>query len=302
MVQLFAMIVLCVTLTSTHSFARDGAISASKEATSVQLPRSMKIEAESAGVGGGWKAHPEAVALEAQNKIIKDYHASLLDTVYWALTAVAGIVVVLVGTNWLVNFKLNEQDKERMRREFEARMSEVQSSVEVRISAFKTQLQDSVRLQLDALSNRTDSEIQAQRLELRTDLQGLEARLASIVEAIAATERMLDLQRKSVSDVEATARQVEEHVWGLKGIPINVLLTQGQGLDAAMDADNKWRVESILHRMKDTLLGRGGAKPISQIVSSTQADLMESVKSATKLAPELADEVATLLAKLSEEV
>ena len=49
--------------------------------------------------------------LEAQLKVMREYDARLLHTVYWSLTTVATLTLVLVGFGWFVNFRVYERDK-----------------------------------------------------------------------------------------------------------------------------------------------------------------------------------------------
>lgn len=239
-----------------------------------------------------WKERPETIALEAQNKTIKEYHSSLLDTVYWALAVMAGIVALLVGANWLVNFKLNEQDKERLRRDFENRISALQTSWDGRLASFGAEQQNAVRLQLEATIVRFESEINTLREEIKNAEATSTAHLAQLGEVQKEAGLSLSILRKSISDVEATTRRVEEHVWEIKKIPNNVLMTQAQGLDAAMDAENKWMVESTLQRMKLTLKRMDKNHPLS---AGTRDDILGTVNASSKFSPVLADEVATLL-------
>lgn len=58
--------------------------------------------------------------LEAQLQITRDYHSSLLDTVYWALAGVFVVVGLLLGFGWFANFRIYERDKDILRKELHA--------------------------------------------------------------------------------------------------------------------------------------------------------------------------------------
>ncbi|WP_421207204.1 hypothetical protein [Aeromonas sp. 601027] len=49
--------------------------------------------------------------LKIENKIMKEFHEKILDTVYWSLGSVFGILALLLGFGWWSNFKLHEKDK-----------------------------------------------------------------------------------------------------------------------------------------------------------------------------------------------
>ncbi len=60
--------------------------------------------------------------LEAQLQTTKDYHSSLLDTVYWALAGLFVVVGLLLGFGWFANFRIYERDKDVLRKELHAQM------------------------------------------------------------------------------------------------------------------------------------------------------------------------------------
>jgi hypothetical protein len=52
----------------------------------------------------------EVIALRAQNEMLRLYSDKILATVYWALGAIAGVIVLVVGLGWYTNFRLYKKD------------------------------------------------------------------------------------------------------------------------------------------------------------------------------------------------
>lgn len=62
----------------------------------------------------------EVAALRAQLELSRQFHESILDTVYWALGGTFVLVGLLLGFGWFANFKVYERDKAAMKAELEA--------------------------------------------------------------------------------------------------------------------------------------------------------------------------------------
>jgi len=55
-------------------------------------------------------ANTQIEVLKAQVDVMKSYQDNFLSTVYWSLGGVVSIVFILVGYNWLTNFKSQEKE------------------------------------------------------------------------------------------------------------------------------------------------------------------------------------------------
>jgi hypothetical protein len=60
---------------------------------------------------------PEVLILRAQLEQMRDTDSRILDTVYWALSFVGGLAVLLIGYNWFTNRWQYERDKTSLRDE-----------------------------------------------------------------------------------------------------------------------------------------------------------------------------------------
>lgn len=184
---------------------------------------------------------------------MKEYHSSLLDTVYWALGTVATVTTLLVGFGWFANFKFHEAEKQRLKEDLEIRLKEATATLDARLSVNQAEMSKLIDSRLDAFLTRVARDIDLAREEASRATENNRDELKQLkvsVEALRESERQ---NAKRDSELEATLRVVEEHVWDLKGIPTNTLLTQAQGLKSAMDADSRHHITSVLDRMRSTI-------------------------------------------------
>ncbi len=199
------------------------------------------------------KEDPELITLRAQNKIIKEYQSSLLDTVYWALAAVFAVAVILAGFGWFTNFKVYEADKLRLKEDFNARSKELEANLEAKLSSNHVELLKTVEGKLDALVERLSRDMSALRDELNSAKTKYDTRFETSEKEIARIETSYLNISKKLALSNTALREVEEYVWDLRGIPINILITQCQGLDSAFEAGDAFYVKHILDRMKTTM-------------------------------------------------
>lgn len=92
----------------------------------------------------------ELKVLKMQVATMKEYHSSLLDTVYWALGTVATVAALLVGFGWFANFKFHESEKQRLKEELEGRLERAQALVDTRLSSSEVEVIKSIDSRLDS--------------------------------------------------------------------------------------------------------------------------------------------------------
>lgn len=239
----------------------------------------------------------ELKVLEKQIATMKEYHSSLLDTVYWALGTVATVAVLLVGFGWFANFKFHESEKQRLKDELDGRLKETLASIDTRLSSIEVQVIRSVDSRLDSHLTRVTRDVDIARAEA----SGMNERNATAIEQmksqLASLENAKDRSEKEDSQIEAALRRVEEYVWDLKGIPTNKLITQAQGLRAAIKAENRYYITSALEGMENTLtvsiLPANTAMP-----ADTLKSIKEAVAKSAAIEPIAAAAVTELLDKI----
>ncbi len=58
--------------------------------------------------------------LQAQMELMRDYHEKILDTVYWSLGGLAGVVLLVVGLGWYTNFRIYKREVEDIKKAVES--------------------------------------------------------------------------------------------------------------------------------------------------------------------------------------
>lgn len=246
--------------------------------------------------------------LELENKVqaaqlsaVKEYHSSLLDTVYWALGTLATVTALLAGFGWFANFKLYEADKTRLKEELQRMIADVDAQAVARLSSKELDLLQKVDGRLDALSQRISTDFQSIRTEMSDLAKTFSESKTNASAQLSELKTSIDDLTKDIRGVESSMRQVEEHIWDLKKIPGNKLITQSQALDAGLKSGQRYLVVSALERMGETI--KNEILPNKVALSETVFNSMaETLKSAVAIAPIPASAVAELLQSVPKKV
>lgn len=195
----------------------------------------------------------ELKVLQTQAATMKEYHSSLLDTVYWALGTVATVAVLLVGFGWFANFKFHESEKQRLKEELEARLREATATINARLGSHEIEVLNSIDSRLDGHLTRIARDIDIARAEASRFNQENADAVKELKADFALLQKTATNTARRDDELETALRLVEENVWELKGIPTNTLITQGQGLRSAVKAGNHYFITSALGRMQSTI-------------------------------------------------
>jgi hypothetical protein len=274
-----------------------------------------KVVIESPISPSDWKKQPEAIALEEQNKVIKQYHSTLTDTVYFALSLVGGVAALLVGASFLINFKLYESDKERinekmvlLRGELDVlRRSQLDSTVALRseleansiahAEKAKTESIISVQAQLAAYADRASNEMVGLRAEILSAAERSETKSALIQKKLEGLEAVYRDLRKEIAHVEAIAREAEAEALGIQQYDGAKLITLCQALKAATKSEQAWNVEGILGNIEETLQNYVDSK--RKGVSASTLDMVkEWAEKTAGLSKENSSKVLALVAEI----
>jgi hypothetical protein len=231
--------------------------------------------------------------LNEQNKIIREYQSSLLTTVHWALGVIFGIALLLTGFNWWTNNRIYEADKSRFMDEVGSQIKEMESRVALDLEASRTEFLRLTESRIDANVSRLLSDISEIKNHIEKVRSDIEKSILSVQKDIGAVGDTLKETAKSISAAEWDLRQVESNVWEIKGIPANILITQNQGLRAALESKKKLYIDYTLGEIKKTIKEK--ITPVNESVPRAQIDnLLENLKNAADYNPVLAAEVVEL--------
>lgn len=199
------------------------------------------------------KQDSELLLVKEQNRMIKEFQSSQQATVYWALGSILGFVVILTGLSIFTNFKLYDQDKERLRNEFETKIAAYRSEFNLQIEEYKREADQSADQKNQIIQDRFLN----QTAELRTSLENLRSELISNIKTTDDNLKILvgDVSKttRNLSEAESALRSVEVMVWELRKIPGNMLITHTQALDAAVKSEKVYLVSHVLDQILNTL-------------------------------------------------
>jgi DNA repair exonuclease SbcCD ATPase subunit len=195
----------------------------------------------------------EIAALREQNSVMREYHGSILDTVYWALGGIIATVLLLAGFGWWSNFKVYEQDKARLKEELQSLIRGIESTLALKVEENRSQLERTVDTKNENHLNRILEEASTLRTLIDTERSARENKITEISKTLEEAKTQIKKGEKDVAEVEFKLREAEENIWDIKKIPQNVVITQAQGLLAAINAENDSSIKNVLGRMKDTL-------------------------------------------------
>ncbi|WP_313005507.1 hypothetical protein [Pseudomonas sp.] len=223
------------TTTSTVTAKTEGTITASNSAT----PISSKDQ--------------ELILLREQNKIFKEFQSLQQTTVYWSLTGVFGLVMILVGASFYTNFRFYEKDKENLKVELDTKLDNFGSTITAQMLGQRREADQS----LERNSQRIQDIMLAQLSEVRASLDGIRSEVSNEFKGVAENLAKFDTQlvavRKSISEAEVELRKVEIEVWDAQDIPDNMMVTLLQALKAAASNGDKQGISELYERMIDIL-------------------------------------------------
>lgn len=246
------------------------------------------------------KQDSELLLVKEQNRMIKEFQSSQQATVYWALGSILGFVVILTGLSIFTNFKLYDQDKERLRNEFETKIAAYRSEFNLQIEEYKREADQSADQKNQIIQDRFLS----QTSELRTSLENLRSELISNIKTtddnVKTLEGDVSKTARNLSEAESALRSVEVLVWELRKVPGNMLITHSQALSAAVRSESQYLVSHVLTQILDTLEKQYQipGNPVGNVPyklldkSLTFADVLDSV-GVTKVRQKLGELIIT---------
>ena len=190
---------------------------------------------------------------QSELNLIKEYHSSLLTTVYWSLASLISIAVLMVGFGWWSNFRMHEKDKDRLKEEIKKNIDEMESRVDVNLSDNRTEYLKLLDQRLENLADRFSNDFTKLNSNVSENATEMKKNTRELNKFMSKTNVTLDQHSKDIITSECELREVEEKVWEVKGVFVNVLVTQSQGIVSAVENDDEYRINGTLARMAETL-------------------------------------------------
>ncbi|MFJ2447288.1 hypothetical protein [Pseudomonas sp. NPDC087626] len=195
----------------------------------------------------------ELKILKEKNVLIADFQSSLISIVIWSLSAVVSVVILLVGASLFTNFKMHEKDIQRIQQDYDAKIKIFRSDFDAILakanqemaSAQETRSQQDLNRMLDQAS------------QVRSLFETVRASLEERLDQLQTEKTNLETKFNSLDRNQATLRtdlfKNETHIWKIKKIPSNILLTAMQGIEAALACKDNWRTEDFISQAKDVI-------------------------------------------------
>ncbi len=245
---------------------------------------------------------PQAPSNEQQQgelKAIREYHDSLLDTVYWTLGIVIGLVLVIIGSSWYTNFRLYEADKARMLEEVERKIAEANSRISRDLQMLSSNLSDKADRDLLALASRLSSDIERLRSDNKESNVQISTDIKELEDAFLIFLKFPDVIKEQLNRVSLDTQLNTERIWELKGNPVKVLLSQFLAFDAAIRTGDNASIKAVLERMKDNL--SNAVLPSGKKVPSNVLDVLrKSLAQARDNGPSGSDSIILDISLLAE--
>ena len=141
-----------------------------KQRTQVEEPQRVSSE-------GSLTAPDERVLLRGQLAEMHDYDQRLLATVYWSLSGVFLVVVVIAGLNWFANYRIYEREREFLREEVNLHAKMFQSELEQRFHKLSESVAATGQKQTDDLNRRLTVEI---KQSVKAEAQRQQSEISSL--------------------------------------------------------------------------------------------------------------------------
>lgn len=249
----------------------------------------------------------KADSLRAELKAIREYHNSLLDTVYWALGTIVGLALLLIGSSWYTNFRLYESDKARLQEEVDKKIAEAQNLISRDLQSLADTLNGKVDRDTLAISSRFTSEIGSLQNVMKDADRQISTSLKELEDAFAVILEMPSKIKRRLDRIDLQTQLNTERIWEIKESPLKVLLSQHLALSLAIEMRSNDEIARVLERMKNNLINHvlpSGKKVPSNILEILQnslvqpKDLVLSNQEEVLIDPSLAAEIIDLLSNV----
>ncbi len=220
--------------------------------------------------------------LKEQNKILKESSNQLLSVILWSLGFAALFLLVYLGVNWFVAFRLHEKDKENIRAEL---VTMVHDLMREESSALSKTLQEKFDDKMKTIDQR-QSQFESSSDKKLQDLQDKFAK--SISDAMKACQSNINGVRDLAIDLKYQILQWTADEWKANVPPVleNALSDYIEMLDLACTYNMPdWKINILLDKILETV------KQIDKLSAETIAQLEAALSSVPQKYRPVADNI-----------
>ena len=188
-----------------------------------------------------------------KNSLIADFQGTLVSIVLWSLGIVASMVLLLVGTSLFTNLKMHEKDIKRLQLDYESKLKELGADIQTKLAKVILDLNDSQDFKGQQNLDRV-LDVSAQIREIfESSRTAIEAKIDTVSEKVSQQRVEFSKLQQEHQAMLAEMRRVETVIWELKDVPVNVLITALQGVEAAVEAGQFWLVDNFVKQITEVL-------------------------------------------------
>lgn len=212
----------------------------------------------------------EKALLRGQLAEMREYDQRLLATVYWSLSGVFLLVVVIAGLNWFANYRVYERERESLIQEVERHAKALHGEIDQRFHKLSNSLVAAGQKQTDDLSRQLSSDAKKiVTVESQKQREEINALRREISEGVGSLRR--DFTRAQVDETEFRARYYESKEANYDAFGLWL-----ENLEHMKNVSWLWDEHHIgdVFRRLEAILGKG--QPISYNFQAKLLDLLTS--------------------------
>lgn len=245
---------------------------ATTQATGTPMP--AQSAAAPAASNTANQSFQEVAVLRAQLSEAQRFQEQILSTVYWSLSGLAGVAVLLVGFGWWTNLRVYERDKQSLERELRLELAEIsrqsndqqQKHLENGISDLKQQITADASANEERLAVSLKASIEEQERKSSSQISQIRSIISSL--------------QKEIRELQLTEQLRERLVDRNKKVYRNALQASVTALELANKLGRDYTVGEVLDFVAediDTLL-KGSDLPVDNYLLGQLVAGLDAVK------------------------
>ncbi len=239
----------------------------SKSATTA--PEVKRVEKQASAADRSRLDEPTSI-LRAQLETMREYHLTLISTVYWTLGVVGGLTLALLAFASYVNWRISGRERDALRADLlgqiDQKSAEISRNLEGEASEARREIGRILDISRERVESRTTEVLDELTASIKEEVSGLDTAMERKVSPISRDIRELKYQVHQ-QELGIIAREADH--WELTGVKANCMrswIDYAQKANSFDDRPQDWRVEKALKEIAELLAG--GYIPDAQILGN----------------------------------
>ena len=228
----------------------------SKSATTA--PEVKRVEKQASAADRSRLDEPTSI-LRAQLETMREYHLTLISTVYWTLGVVGGLTLALLAFASYVNWRISGRERDALRADLlgqiDQKSAEISRNLEGEASEARREIGRILDISRERVESRTTEVLDELTASIKEEVSGLDTAMERKVSPIAGDIREL---KHEIHNQELGIIEREADHWELTGVKVNCM---GSWISYAQKANSydyrpaDWRIERALEKIDELLAG-----------------------------------------------